>query len=162
VLELASASVPHQPPLDGISLVPLLDGRLPARGKPLGFWVCPRPGRPGRSEKILEEMANQQAGTTSPSNPEAAKHEEGAISEHFSDEVLPGHAAWIDNQYKMHRIPDKAGQAKYSLFDLTQDPEEKTDLAEAQPNRVVRMKSELDAWQKSVVRSLNGEDYPRR
>lgn len=76
--------------------------------------------------------------------------------------MLSGHAAWIDNQYKLHRIADKAGQAKYALFDLAQDPAEKNDLAEGQPDRLARMKSELEAWQKSVVRSLNGEDYPRR
>jgi len=162
VLELAGASVPHQPPLDGISLVPLLDGQLPTRSKPLGFWVYPRPGRPVRSEKILEELANEQAGGTVAVKPGPAKQDEGAITERFSDEVLPGHAAWIDNQHKLHRIADKAGQARYTLFDLVQDPEEKTDLAEAQADRVLRMKSELDAWQKSVVRSLNGEDYPRR
>ncbi len=162
VLELAGANVPHQPPLDGISLVPLLDGRMPARGKPLGFWVYPRPGRQVRSVKILEEMAKQQAGETSPVKSEAAKLDEGAIVERFSDAVLPGHAAWIDNQYKLHRMADKAGQVKLALFDLVQDPKEKTDLADAQPERVSRMKLELEAWQKSVIHSLNGEDYPQR
>ncbi len=162
VLELAGASVPHQPPLDGISLVPALDGRMPARAKPLGFWVYPRPGRPVHSEKILEEMARQQAGETGPVKSEPARQDEGATAEHFSEAVLPGDAAWIDNRFKLHRIADKAGQAKYALFDLAQDPEEKTDLADAQPERVDRMKSELKAWQESVIRSLNEEDYPRR
>jgi arylsulfatase A-like enzyme len=162
VLEAAGASVPHQPPLDGISLVPLFDGRMQARANPLGFWDYPRPGRGVRSDKILEEMARQQAGETGPVKPDAGKQDEGAITERFSDAVLPGHAAWIDNQYKLHRIADKAGQAKYALFDLAQDPTEKNDLGEGQPERLARMKSELEAWQKSVVRSLNGEDYPRR
>jgi hypothetical protein len=40
-----------------------------------------------------------------------------------------------------------------------QDPQERSDLAGRQPQRVARMESELRAWQRSVVRSLNGEDY---
>jgi len=162
VLQLAGASVARQAPLDGTSLVPLLDGRMPARDKRLGFWVYPRPGRGVRSDKILEEMAKQQAGETRSAKPDLGRQDEGTITERFSDAALPGHAAWIDNQYKLHRIADKAGQAKYALFDLLKDPEEKSDLAEGHPERLARMKSDLDAWQKSVIRSLNGEDYPRR
>lgn len=162
LLELVAARPAHQPPLDGISLAPLLDGRMAARAKPLGFWAYPRPGRPVRSENILEEMARQQAAQTSPVSSEPAKQDEGAIVERFSHAMLPGHAAWIDNQYKLHRIADKAGQAKFALFDLVQDPAEKTDLAGAQPERLARMQRELEDWQKSVIRSLNGEDYPLR
>jgi len=45
------------------------------------------------------------------------------------------------------------------LFNLSQDAQEKVDLAPREPARAARMQAELEAWQKSVVRSLNGEDY---
>jgi len=36
---------------------------------------------------------------------------------------------------------------------------EKKDLADAEPDRAKAMRSGLEAWLTSVVRSLNGEDY---
>jgi arylsulfatase A-like enzyme len=39
VLDLTGVSVPNQPVLDGVSLVPLLDGKMPERPKPLGFML---------------------------------------------------------------------------------------------------------------------------
>jgi hypothetical protein len=36
--------MPGQPPLDGISLVPLIDGSMASRPKPMGFWDHPTPG----------------------------------------------------------------------------------------------------------------------
>lgn len=39
VLDLTSVKMPNQPILDGISLVPLLDGRMRERPKPLGFLL---------------------------------------------------------------------------------------------------------------------------
>ena len=35
---------------------------------------------------------------------------------------LPGHAAWIDGDWKLHRIADKAGdKVRYELYDLAKD-----------------------------------------
>ena len=48
---------------------------------------------------------------------------------------------------------------RYQLYDLSTDVEEKHDLSRDQPERVEAMKQKLEAWQKSVIRSLNGEDY---
>ena len=39
LLDLAGVTVPGQPPVDGVSLVPLLDGTMTARPKPLGFML---------------------------------------------------------------------------------------------------------------------------
>jgi arylsulfatase A-like enzyme len=66
LLDITGVTVPGQPPVDGVSLVPLLDGQMTARPRPLGFmlWngtpprgfiphttpcvVRSRPHRPGR------------------------------------------------------------------------------------------------------------------
>ena len=48
---------------------------------------------------------------------------------------------------------------RYLLYDLSIDAVEKHDLSKAQPERLEAMKKKLLAWQKSVISSLNGEDY---
>jgi arylsulfatase A-like enzyme len=41
ILDIAGVTMPHQPVLDGISLVPLLDRRMTRREKPMGFLSGP-------------------------------------------------------------------------------------------------------------------------
>ena len=56
-------------------------------------------------------------------------------------------------------LPAKSGKVEWSLFDLVRDPQEKENLTDQERERAGRMKAALEAWQKSVVRSLNGKDY---
>ncbi len=67
---------------------------------------------------------------------------------------------WNDWPWKLHRINGK----EFELYNLTDDPMETTDLSSdpKHTQRLQRMKKELDAWMRSVVRSLNGEDYASR
>lgn len=161
LLEIAGISVPGQPPLDGVSLVPLIDGRMTSRPKPLGFWVYPAQGQPVGSAVLLEELAEEQrTGQVVPAETRPP-FETGALTEVYSETDLPGHAAWIDGDFKLHRIPEGDG-FRYALFNLETDLEEKQDVAEREPTRVGTMKAELEAWQKSVIRSLNGDDYANR
>ena len=57
-----------------------------------------------------------------------------------------------------HRQPPR-GVVRYELYDLAADPFETTDLAAKESARVTATETQLAAWQQSVVRSLNGEDY---
>ncbi|MCE9548528.1 MAG: sulfatase-like hydrolase/transferase [Planctomycetia bacterium] len=107
-------------PLDGISLVPLLEGKMQSRPTPIGFW---------------QYVGN---GTT------------------FNK--TNGPAAWNDNQYKLVTLSPN----KWQLFDVTVDREESHDIAQQHPEIVERMKAGLDKWQKSVLRSYAGEDYPEK
>jgi len=66
--------------------------------------------------------------------------------------------AWIDGDYKLQGRVDPSGTETYTLIDLARDPEESEDLAAREPERFERMKSALQAWQRSVVRSFNGQD----
>ena len=75
----------------------------------------------------------------------------------FAEATAKGHAAWNDWPWKLHRID---GQ-RYELYNLEKDPMESNDLA-ADPRyreQFSIMSAALDAWMRSVVRSLNGEDY---
>ncbi|MCP5118130.1 MAG: sulfatase-like hydrolase/transferase [bacterium] len=159
LLDIAGVSVENQPPLDGVSILPLIEGRGISRTHALGFWDYPAKGQPVRSGRLVEELAAEQAaGNVAPAS-ERLPHQTGLLEERYSEDNLPGHAAWLDGNYKLHRIPAESGPPRYSLFDLAQDPAETTDLIDQEPDRAEKMKAELDAWQKSVIRSLNGEDY---
>ena len=48
---------------------------------------------------------------------------------------------------------------KTELYNLTNDPEETNNLTANDANRAKKMKAKLEDWQRSVIRSLNGEDY---
>ncbi len=161
LLDIAGVKVSNQTqPLDGISLLPLIEGQMPQRPKPLGFWVYPEGGRPVRSAELIDELARHQA-AGQPLPPDRRDADAATIHEKYSDTDPPGHAAWIDNSFKLHRIPTKSGPASYALFVLSTDPQEKSDLAPTDSARVEKMKTELQAWQKAVIHSLNGGDYRR-
>ncbi len=78
---------------------------------------------------------------------------------------MPGHSAWIEGDYKLHRIPMKknATQFNYELYHLGNDPKEANNLLKEDESRLAkrfgRMKADLVIWQQSVINSLNGKDY---
>lgn len=51
LLEITGVTMPNQPVLDGISLVPLIEGRMQERPKPLGFMLWAQSKQPGGFEK---------------------------------------------------------------------------------------------------------------
>lgn len=147
LIEIAGARVPRQVrPLDGISLIPLFEGRMERRTKPLGFWVYPERGVPVSSARVLEEM---ERGAPAPAAPDP-----GRITARYPLDHLPGPAAWIDGDYKLHRRRETL-----ELYNLAADAAETNNLAAREPERAAQMGAALEAWQKSVVRSLNGADY---
>ena len=158
LLDIVGVSMPQQPPLDGISLAPLLEGRPPERRpQPLGFWVYPVPGIRMPSEEMLQNLLAEQPGQTPPQPPP-----ESPPRSRYPEDQLPGHAVWLDWPYKLHRIDGKGEKdhVKLELYHLENDPAEKEDLASAEPDRVAPMRNALEQWQRSVLRSLNGQDYP--
>jgi len=162
VLELANVQSPDPDrPLDGRSLAPLIEGRMEDRPEPLGFWDHPAPGRSTPSERILGELLEaQRAGAPEPKQPTPpSEPAEQLIAAFEAGEPLPGHAAWIEGRYKLHRRPTSGGgDFTYELYDLVADPTESTNLAEREPGRLDRLKTALADWQASVVRSLRGDD----
>ena len=82
------------------------------------------------------------------------------MTKEYPTNVLPGHSAWIDGDWKLHRIAGKQGQAKFELYNLADDRAEKNNVIGDNEERANKMKAALVDWQKSVVGSLNGSDYP--
>ena len=156
LLAIAGIEVPEHPPLDGIDLLPILEERLGERPDPMGFWIYPAPGRVTPSGPLLDALAERLSAGLPGYDPEA----EGPINpdRRYPRDERPGHAVWLDHPYKLHRVTER-GEFHYLLFDLVADPAEERNLAEAQPQRVARMKAELAAWQGEVIDSLNRTDY---
>lgn len=151
-------AAPH--PLDGIDVSDIIAGTATARGKPIGFWHKLQGGQATWSDRILKAiMEKQQAGAPAPHNPARMRKDVDDFPQ-FPENTATGHAAWNDWPWKLHRINGK----KYELYNLADDPGETTDLAKDPKHgqRLERMKKELVAWMRSVIRSLNGKDYAKR
>ncbi|MBP1768511.1 MAG: betC 1, partial [Candidatus Aminicenantes bacterium] len=147
-----------QTPLDGISLVGLIDRRMESRPKPMGFWDRPTPGILTPSKEWMASLyAAQQAGNEV-DDPARLLLDAGKITQQFPENSFPGHSAWLDWPWKLHRIA-KESDLKFELYNLADDPNEGKDLAGGSPERRKSMLAELEAWLRSVVRSLNGKDY---
>ena len=158
LLDVAGLRPTNQPPLDGISLLPLLDGKMAQRPTPMGFWSYPARGIGTPSHKLMSQLLKaQQAGQELPVPAHSLNAAE--ITKQYPEDTLPGHAAWLDWPWKLHRIPRKDGQIRLELYNLADDPAEKANVAARHGERVETMKAALEKWQASVVRSLNGRDY---
>ena len=158
LLEIADIQMKNQPPLDGLSLVRLIDGEMESRPKPVGFWNYPEPGIPVRSKDIMADLLEAQKKGKEVNDSSILRPDAGDIK-NFPEDSFPGHAAWLDWPWKLHRIQEEAGEVKHELYNLDEDPEEKNDLVSQNERRIAVMKSELESWQTSVISSLNGNDY---
>ncbi|HPA16467.1 MAG TPA: sulfatase-like hydrolase/transferase [Verrucomicrobiae bacterium] len=159
LLELAGAKVPARPPLDGISLASLIDGTMASRPSPMGFWDYPIRGLQTKSTELLETLAQEQASGKVRPAAEAEPIPAAQLRTDYPTDSFPGHAAWLDNPWKLHRIQEKNGPVKYELYNLAADPTESHDLANTERERIPRMQAGLENWLRSVVASLNGADY---
>lgn len=162
VLDFTGAKVTHQPPLDGVSLVPLLEGKAPGRGRPIGFWNHPAGGVAVPAKEWLAELHAEQKAGREPTDPKKLFVDAGKIGPKRPLDAFPGHSAWLDGSWKLHRIEAAKGGVRWELYDLAADPTEGRDLLAAEPQRVTDMQKGLTAWLESVTRSLNGEDYPAK
>lgn len=146
---------PH--PLDGVDVTDIISGKTNSRSKPIGFWHNFQGGQSTWSDRILKAiMEKQQANAPLPHDPPRMKKDVDEFPQ-FPEEITKGHAAWNAWPFKLHRINGKT----YELYNLADDPLESKNLVNdlRHKQQLVMMKQELNAWMRSVVRSLNGKDY---
>lgn len=155
LLEIAGVTIENQPVLDGISLAPLLAENRERRPKDLGFWVHPAKGRGTPSHDLMLELLSAQREGRDTAHPDMAGPHTGTV-----DPELPGHAAWLEWPWKLHKIPSEdAASFIFELYRLDEDPAEANNVANVHPDRSAAMASALAEWQQNVARSANGDDY---
>ncbi len=161
LLEIAGVQLDYQPSLDGTSLLPLIDGAMDARAVPMGFWDYPIGGIGVPSHEWMLELLEAQKAGKEPDQPSRLRLDAGKLDKEYPEDTFPGHAAWLDWPWKLHRkeSKDEKGDVSLELYNLAKDPNEEIDLVVQYPALVESMKSALEDWQASVVRSLNGRDY---
>lgn len=148
-------------PLDGIDLVPLLDGEIAERPSPLFFWSYNTAAlvRSHPEPWIDPEL---QTGTTP-----LVKLMGGKATRDFrnyrhppiTNEDYLGPRAVIDGRFKLVIHDPNPGDPERELFNLAADPSEKINLLEQHPDVARKLEARLREWQQSVLRSLTGADY---
>ena len=139
-------------PLDGLDITPLImSNEMAERPSPIGFWRFDRRTEANNERWMDPELTRGTTPTTR--NP-------GIDFVNFKHPVAKakdfgGVAAWIEGRYKLVR----AGSGAPELYDVVTDPKERADLAAKMPARAATMLERLESWQRSVERSLSGEDY---
>lgn len=156
LIAITGATVDHQTPLDGINLLPVLDGKQTQR-PPMGFWHDHTQGQGTWSDRIIKALLEAKAaGAPNPHPERILKNVEQFPT--FGEDGTRGHAAWNAWPWKLHRI-EKNDKVTFELYDLVNDPMEANDVAKIEPQRVASMKKELESWQRSVLASWSGADY---
>jgi len=144
-------------PLDGIDLMPLLQGNMKQRRKPIAFWNFPTLTNQDSKPYIDPEL---QRGTTP-----LVKKSRGLFTRNFRNDHHPeiteddfnGARAIISGDYKLVIDGDK--NTGVELFNLRNDSAESNNLAGSQSVMVEKLKKEMRDWQASALYSLMEADY---
>ncbi|HON66714.1 MAG TPA: sulfatase-like hydrolase/transferase [Phycisphaerae bacterium] len=159
LLEIVAAQPESRRVLDGISLVPVIEGKVDRRPQPIGFWKYPDQGVRTPSKEFMAELLEAQKQGREISREERLCLDAGKITQQYPRDRFPGHAAWLDWPWKLHRIEPPDQPITIELYNLAEDPQESRDCFAEQPDRVKVMREQLEQWLASVVDSLNGKDY---
>lgn len=135
ILEITGVTMSGQPPVDGVSLLPLLDDQMSARPKPVGFMLW------GNAHSTDAEFYKIDFVTDT----------QGVWIDGNYKLVVEGRKD-LKDQKDLRKPPIR-------LFDIYADPAEKNNLAGQHPEIVQRMRSDLNDWRRSVRSSYEGHDW---
>ena len=158
LVEITGARIANQHPLDGVSLVDLIDGNSLERDSGIGFWKHPTPGRLTYADRMMIALFEAQRHGLEYDPEGRLDLDAGEIKKQYPENEFPGHSPWLEFPWKLHRIVEN-GTETLELYNLSEDSQETTNLKGQEPDRANRMLKHLEAWQVAVMRSLNGKDY---
>ena len=159
LVEITGAAVAHQPPLDGISLAPIIHGGGRVWLRSIGFWDYPAKGISTPSAEWMGELLEAQNAGHDPGHPERLRLDAAEINDKLPPDSREGHAAWNAWPWKLHRIEKEGKPVRFELYNLQLDPMEEHNCLEREPEIAEALRAQLGAWQASVVHSYNGGDY---
>ena len=158
--ELTGQELPDRP-LDGISLVPAINGSMEVRPGPMFFWsFVTREVFNNESQPYIDPVL--QEGTTPLVKMMGDKYTRTFRNFHYSEiseDNFGGARTMIDKQYKLVIDAQSTNGSTMELFNLNNDPAESQNLAESNPEIVESMQKQFQDWQRSVLESLTGADY---
>lgn len=155
---LTGAAIPNRP-LDGISLSPVIDGRMKERPGPIGFWAFDA-SADSKNKTYID--AKLQEGTTPLVKMMGDIYTRNFKNFHHPtivDDDFAGSRVLLGNRYKLVVQGKRGGKSKSELFDLRDDPAETQNLVASKPKIATSMQAELREWQQSVLNSLTSADY---
>ena len=155
--DLLDLDLPDRP-IDGVSLMPLIDGEMKARPEPIGFWMFDTQHLTDDQPYIDPEL---QQGTTPLAKKMAGVYTRSFRNFHhpeITEEDYLGDRSWLDNTFKLV-IREEGDKVIRELFDIRQDPGERINIIESKPDIAKEMETQLTEWQGSVLKSLTGADY---
>ena len=132
-LAAAGVNLPDPRPMDGMDILPLLDGKVKEREKPIGFMMW-HFGGPGPKFATIDFVKGTQG------------------------IWIDGSLKLIVAQAGMEA--DNPRTNRPGLYDIHADPRDSKDLSAAMPDRATAMRAALDRWRQSVRDSYDGKDYP--
>ena len=161
ICDLVGQPLPDRP-LDGISLRPLIDGELTERPNPICFWNYEASRDNGGELKPYID-AELQEGTTPLVKLMDGRSTRNFINFHhisITEQDFGGPKVILDNRYKLVVDGKPGSESIRELFDLRDDPAEENNLIDSKPDIAKNLERQLHDWQKSVLNSLTGADYP--
>lgn len=168
LLEIADVKMDEQPQLDGVSLLPVINGTQKYRPA-MGFWHNYTGGQPTWGDAIIKQLKEaQEAGKPTPYEGRLLKNVNEFPARDKAN--LNGHAALTQWPWKIHRIVQaerynkkgklvKPAMNKLELYNLVDDPMEETNVFDTEPHKAKEMLQALTQWQHSVLESWEGKDY---
>jgi arylsulfatase A-like enzyme len=158
--ELTGQSLPDRP-LDGISLVPFFKNPAQQRTEPVYFWQF-EPGKVFGEDAEPYIDPQLQEGTTPLAKMMAGKYTRTFRNYKYnqvSENDFSGERSIMKGRFKLVAEGQSPDSEDIELYDIQNDPGEKTNLANEYPEMVKEMQAELRKWQESVLNSLTGADY---
>jgi len=158
--EIIGHPLPNRP-IDGISLMPMLEGNMQERPTAIAFWN----GRERQEEGFTTEPyinPELQKGTTplvKLMGDIATRNFRNYHHPDIQEQDFSGPRALLDNRFKLVIHGDTGDDALRELFDILDDPAEEINLIEKEAVVAGNMEKQLQDWQQSVLQSLLGEDY---
>jgi arylsulfatase A-like enzyme len=158
--DIVDAPLPYRP-VDGISLLPMLQGKMRERSSSIGFWNGSM-RQDDNHEPIPYIDLELQTGTTPLVKLMGGSPFRTFKNYHHPDireEDYQGPRAWLDNQYKLVIHENEDGSLDKELFDIKADSAETTNIIGQFPDVAQKMGEDMKEWQFSVLESLIGKDY---
>ena len=164
LLDAADIAYPEARPLDGISLLDSINHQNAGSPPSLKFWkFYDVPGIRMNSDEIMSVARDN---NVSENLEDFLYLDAGVIQKKYEEDFFEGHAAILDWPWKLHRIEQSAWydvvwsrEPNMELYNLEEDPLETTNLVEEREEIASRLLGNLEEWQASVIKSLNGDDY---